>query len=261
MGKYRPLYHFCIEHDYFDRNRCRAIGCHISPEGGDLLHRRGLLFRQLSSNEWTIFFDDMSTGVNTGSDVLTLELDITDPTLVTYTKWAEIHPDSAYLLKLPGLTESLDASDCIEETAYRRKIGVGFCTVQLQFTEEMWQAAKNGNPQMCRLQFHACERKWEYLFIPQNGKTGPFEKIHLEEINRRLSFIPFTKTIVYGKNVLYTVSKDTIAMKEHYPFHLKLILFSEGNRQKQVLLREVPLPSPDAFIAKDSETIRQICYY
>ena len=72
MGTYRPLYNIRIEHEYFDGNICRAMQCRISPSGQALCHRRGLLFRQTGTNEWTILYDDAGAGVDTLSDVLAL---------------------------------------------------------------------------------------------------------------------------------------------------------------------------------------------
>ena len=98
MGTYRPLYNIRIEHEYFDGNICRAMQCRISPSGQALCHRRGLLFRQTGTNEWTILYDDAGAGVDTLSDVLALELVMADPAFVLYTQWNGFQPSSAYRL-------------------------------------------------------------------------------------------------------------------------------------------------------------------
>lgn len=102
MGTYRPLYNIRIEHEYFDGNICRAMQCRISPSGQALCHRRGLLFRQTGTNEWTILYDDAGAGVDTLSDVLALELVMADPAFVLYTQWNGFQPSSAYRLEPSG---------------------------------------------------------------------------------------------------------------------------------------------------------------
>ena len=115
MGTYRPLYNIRIEHEYFDGNICRAMQCRISPSGQALCHRRGLLFRQTGTNEWTILYDDAGAGVDTLSDVLALELVMADPAFVLYTQWNGFQPSSAYRLELPVGQETLEATGAIVE--------------------------------------------------------------------------------------------------------------------------------------------------
>ena len=86
MSNYRTLYSLTVEHGYFDNGTCRALRCRISPRGADLWRRRGLLFRQSGPNAWTVLYDSDGAGVDTSSDTLLLEMDITDPAFVLYTQ-------------------------------------------------------------------------------------------------------------------------------------------------------------------------------
>lgn len=121
MSNYRTLYSLTVEHGYFDNGTCRALRCRISPRGADLWRRRGLLFRQSEPNAWTVLYDSDGAGVDTSSDTLLLEMDITDPAFVLYTRWDGFRPTSAYGLELPVVSRSRTVypGDC-PETGNRR---------------------------------------------------------------------------------------------------------------------------------------------
>lgn len=262
MGTYRPLYNIRIEHEYFDGNICRAMQCRISSSGQALWHRRGLLFRQVGMNEWTILYDDEGAGVDTDYDILALELVMTDPSFVLYTQWNGFQPSSAYQLELPVQPETLEAAEAIAEQSPKRQMGTGFCLIQLRLTEEIFLSAKAGTPKSVCLLFHAPEYRWEYLFIPRNGESMLPEKLQLEESGGKLTFGPFEAATEYDREVLRTVSHERIPMREHYGFRFRLTSATGGdNRPKQVLLRNVALPKPGAYLSKTPELLRQLCYF
>lgn len=262
MGAYHPLFNIRIEHEYFDGNICRALQCRISPSGQALWHRRGLLFRQIWTNEWTILYDDAGAGVDTYSDVLALELDMTDPAFVLYTRWNNFQPFSAYRLDLPVQQEMLDAAEAIVEQPFKRQKGTGFCTILLCLTEEVFLSAKAGTPKTVSLLFHVPEYRWEYLFIPRSSESISPDKLRLEDNGGKLSFGPFEVVTEYDREVLRTVSHDRIPMQEYYGFQLRLTCATEmDNRSRQVLLHNVALPKPGVFLNKDPELLRQLCYF
>ena len=262
MGTYRPLYNIRIEHEYFDGNICRAMQCRISPSGQALCHRRGLLFRQTGTNEWTILYDDAGAGVDTLSDVLALELVMADPAFVLYTQWNGIQPSSAYRLELPVGQETLEATGAIVEQSANRQIGKGFCTVLLRLTEEVFSSAKAGTPETACLQFHVPEYRWEYLFVSRGGEKFSPEKLRLEECGGKLTFGPFEAAAEYGREVLRTVSLERIPLRKQYGFRLRLTSVTEGdNRPRQVVVRKVALPKPGVFLSKAPELLRQLCYF
>jgi hypothetical protein len=262
MGNYRTLYTIRIEHEYFEGNICRALQCRISPSGEELWRRRGLLFRRLNTNEWTILYDDASAGVDTHSDVLTLELDMIDPKFILYTRWEHFRPEAAYALQLPVAEETLEAEKGFIEEAPKRSIKSSFCMIRLKLTEELFLAAKSAEPKRCLLKFRPPEYKWEYLFIPHNEKQLSPENMHLEEINEKLHFSPFKLVDEYGKKVFYTVSEESVAMREHYHFSLKLTSFNKKDkRTKQMLLKNVLLPNPGVYLTPEPDMLRQVCYF
>ena len=163
MSNYRTLYSLTVEHGYFDNGTCRALRCRISPRGADLWRRRGLLFRQSGPNAWTVLYDSDGAGVDTSSDTLLLEMDITDPAFVLYTQWDGFRPTSAYGLELPAVSGTVEAAHSIRETAPKRGIGESFCTVRIRLTDGLFRAAQDGTPESCTLVFHAPEHRWEYL--------------------------------------------------------------------------------------------------
>lgn len=263
MGTYRPLYKIRIEHEYFDKNICRAIECRMLPSGRMFWYCRNLLFRRTAINEWTILYDDAGEGVDTLSDVLALELVMTDPDFVLYTRWKDFHPSSAYLLELPSGQDTLEVTDIIVEQSAKRQIGTGFCAIQLRLTEEILFAAKAETPKTVCLQFHAAEYQWEYLFISCNKENISPERLRLEEYSGKLTFGPFEKVIEFDMEMLRTISLDKIPLREQYEYRLRLTSATgEGdNCPRQMLLRQVIPPKPGAFLSKDPEFIRQICYF
>ncbi len=256
---YRPLYNLRVEHDYFDRGVCRALRCQISPTESALWHRRGLLFRQLGENKWTILYDSEGAGVDTSSDVLTLEMEMTDPAFVLYTQWEGFRPTSAYGLELPVQEEMQEAVRIIREVAPKRKIGSGFCRIGIRMTEALWQAAQEGSPQGCTLCFHAPQRRWEYLVVPRDGDTSLPERFVLEEVAGKLHFSPFRPVRIYGQDMLRTVSEEAVPMRERYAVRLKLVSPAGNTGRKQTLLRHIDSPEPGRFLDVDAGLLRQVC--
>lgn len=142
MGTYRPLYSLRVEHDYYDNLACRALAFRLKAGGVDLCRRRGLLFRQTAVNEWTLLYDCDSAGVDTSSDKVEAELCITDPAFVLFTDWAALRPENAYTLELPASRDTVEATEAIRESADRRRIGSGFCSVSILMTEKILAAAQ-----------------------------------------------------------------------------------------------------------------------
>ena len=264
MGTYRPLYSICVEHEYFDQNICCALQCRVSPVGQVLLSRRNLLFRQTATNLWTILYDDSGAGPDTRFDVLALELEVSDPAFVLYTQWDSFTPSSSYQLLLPIPNKQVEATDAIVKTPNKRRIGATFCTILLHLTEEVCQVAQVRTPQICQLLFHAPEKKWEYIFIQRSEKDISIERLRLETNSDIIYFEPFELREEYGRNVLRTVSKNKIPMREYYSFQLNLNLVSiaEGNnQQKQVFLRNIELPIAGVYLSNETDILRQVCYF
>lgn len=161
MGTYRPLYSLRVEHDYYDNLACRALAFRLKAGGVDLCRRRGLLFRQTAVNEWTLLYDCDSAGVDTSSDKVEAELCITDPAFVLFTDWAALRPENAYTLELPASRDTVEATEAIRESADRRRIGSGFCSVSILMTEKILAAAQKEKHKTCTLRFHAPQCKWE----------------------------------------------------------------------------------------------------
>ena len=254
---YRPLYHLRIEHDYFDQGVCRALDCRITPTESALWRRRGLLLRQAGANEWIILYDGDGAGVDTDSDVLALEMDMTDPSFVLYTDWVDFHPSSAYFLELPA-KEGRITAEMLKETALRRRIGAGFCQVRLRLTPALFQAACQGKPMQAILHFGVPACRWEYLLIPRAGGTVTKEEYTLEEAGDKLHFPPFEPVRMYGLDMFRTVSEESVPMHERYGYKLK-VSASAGDGRKQTVLKHVAAPEPGRFLDAEKGLARQVC--
>lgn len=255
---YRPLYSLRIEHDYFDRGVCRALRCRIAPAEAGLWHRRGLLLRQPCGNEWTVLYDSDGAGVDTASDVLALEMDMTDPAFVLYTQWEGFQPDAAYSLELPSEEETADAANAIRRTASGRGIGSGFCKVRIRLTEKLLQAAREGRAESCTLRFRAPECRWEYLLVPRAGDTVAAERYLLEEADGKLHFPPFEPELIYGRELLRTISEESIPMRERYGYRLRVVAPAGSGGRKQTILRHLAPPEPGRFLDAARGVLRQV---
>lgn len=256
---YRPLYSLRVGHDYFDRGICRSLRCRISPAEAALWHRRGLLFRQLGENEWTILYDNDGAGVDTSSDVLALEMELSAPSFVLYTLWDGFDPGAAYELELPLKKETADAVKVIRETAPKRGIGSGFCRIRIRMTDKIVKAAREGKPMTCTLQFHVPAYRWEYLLVPRDGENIPPGKYLMEETGGKLHFPPFEVARMYGRNLLRTVSEEPVPMHESYGYRLKVVVPAGGIGRKQTVLRHVDPPEPGRFMDAEPGLLRQVC--
>ena len=254
---YRPLYILRAEHDFFQDGICRALRFRISPEGADLWRRRALLLRQLDVNEWAVLYDSDGAGVDTVSDALLLEMDLEDPAFVLYTKWDGLRPDSAYTLDLPA--DGPDTAALFREASPKRKIGAGFCRVRIRLAGELVEAAQKGEPMRFTMHFHAPECRWEYLVVPRADAPGEGKYI-LEEGDGKLHFSPFKSVRMYGRDMLRSVSREAVPMRERYGYKLKLSLTTgdEGGR-KQPVLKRVDPPEPGRFMDTEPGLCRQVC--
>lgn len=257
MESYRILYRIRIEHDYFDGKPCPALECRITLQGETLAHRRGLLFRQTSSGEWTLLFRQEP---DTKNDELLLDLYVADPKFMLYTAWKSFLPSAVYSLKLPGKKEIIEAETAIQPTQKKRAIGSGFCTLHLRLTDELVNAAKNGQPIQEILHFKEASVQWEYLFIPNDGESIPPGQLKLEDVAGKVQFTTFKECKVYGRKAWLTQSKSCIPMRQAYPCKLRLTA-QNGDRQKRVLLSHVRPPEPGYYMDAQQGILRQICYY
>ena len=262
MNTYRPLYSFRIEHDYFVGGICRALQCAVLPAGQELMSQRGLLFRQMTQNEWTVLYDADGAGVDTDSDAIAFGMSILDPAFVLYTEWQGFDPSAVYAMSLPLANGNADATDVITDTESKRRIGMPLCSITLRLTEDVWQAAVNGTPKCDTINFQAPERYWEYILIKQsNNSEVDAERLRLDTDKNLLTFNSFERTNEFGRDAYRTVSEKAVPIRECYDFRLNLIATPESsNRQKQVLLRNVEHPIPGRF-KSEADKLRQVCYF
>nr|DAY47213.1 MAG TPA: hypothetical protein [Caudoviricetes sp.] len=220
------------------------------------MRRRGLLFRQTDAGSWAVLCDTAGSGPDTGTDVLELNLAITDPQFVLYTLWENFRPTAAYSLALP-LPEggTADGTKAMTKSAAARQIGHGLCTVSLRLTEEMWQDALTGHPQNCTLVFTPKACRWEYRLDFRKNTIQPSGQFMLEERNGRLTFPPFVRT---ESGTLRTVSEESLPMHVRYDIDLKLTCRQENSDRRQTLMRHIPPPEAGAYLDSDPGILRRI---
>lgn len=259
MSSYSPLYTLSIRHGYCDDGLCRAFSCTPAPSGQEIMRRRGLLFRQADAGSWSVLCDTVGSGPDTETDVLELDLAITDPQFVLYTLWDNFRPTAAYTLVLP-LPEggAKDGTKAITESDTARQIGRGFCSVSIRLTEEMWQDALKGHPQGCTLLFAPKACRWEYLLETHTDGMYSTEDLLIEEYGGKLTFPPPEPVTEYGRRMLRTVSSETVPMHERYAYRLKLTAGGNTSRRR-VLLKSLPLPQAGAYLDAAPRLLRQVC--
>lgn len=256
MSSYSPLYTLSIRHGYCDDGLCRAFSCTPAPSGQEIMRRRGLLFRQADAGSWSVLCDTVGSGPDTETDVLELDLAITDPQFVLYTLWDNFRPTAAYTLVLP-LPEggAKDGTKAITESDTARQIGRGFCSVSIRLTEEMWQDALKGHPQGCTLLFAPKACRWEYLLDFRKDTLRPSGQLMLEERGGRLTFPPFAKT---EDGIFRAVSEESVPMHVCYDIDLKLVCRQENSDRRQTLMRHIPPPETGAYLDSEPRMLRRI---
>lgn len=261
MGAYEPLYTLRIAHDYFDNDLCRAIVCRITSSGAELMRRRGMLFKRTAYNEWAILYDISGAAPDTGADLLSFELHITDMNFVAYTCWPNFYPDAAYRLDLPAEGGDIEAGEGIAAAERRRKIGSGFCDMRLALTEETLAKAQSAAPPCCTIRFHAPRYRWEYIFLTEHGSAPDIEALRLETANgeTRYHFPAFERVREFDRDAYRTVSDETIPLRERYGFRLCLCASTADGRRKRTIMRDVPPPIPGRHPSAPPGLIRQVC--
>ncbi len=251
MNNYRSVYRLEIAHGYFEQEACRAMRLSVSPSGLDLMKQRGMMFRQTAINAWTVICSREIKSV----DILTLEMHICDPAFVLYTDWEGFRPSSVYQAALPLTTG--DATAAIRKTEEKRRINSGFCSVELQFAEEMFHT-----PLEDVLTFRPKEVIWEYLFISRNGEEGSKQELLLKEADDKIRFSAPERIELYGTKAWRFLSEEKIPMRERYDLRICLQEIVSGRSQvPKILLRNVPHPVPGDFVSGQAGMIRQICYF
>ncbi|MDU1891993.1 MAG: hypothetical protein E6767_15000 [Dysgonomonas sp.] len=258
MDNYRSIYYLKIEHGYFQENICRAIS--VTPLDLDLMKRRGILFRQTAVNEWDIICDSSKIGANILSEVFTFGISISDPAFILYTNWTEFNPSSSYRLKLP--TTTTDAVAAIKQTQEKRMINSCFCTIELQFTENMLKEIQSGKFRTDILRFYPKAMWWEYFFIPRNGKENSGSNFVLKESDGKIIFSDPQAVEILGKKALRFLSDNKIAMKEYYDYRINLQeMIPDCTQVKKTLMKDIPHPKPGNFLNVQADVIQHICYF
>lgn len=260
MDNFRALYRLKIEHDYFGQNMCRSMRISIDRAGLDLMKRRGILFKQTATNEWSIIGKQSNAGTNITSEVLTLQMNISDPAFVLYTDWDDFHPTSLYRLSLPATTT--DAVAAIRKTDEKRRINSGFCIIDLQFTENMFRSMCEGNLITDTLTFYSKEVQWEYLFIPRNEEENVGKKLILKEFDDKICFSASEEVEIYEKKAWRFLSEEKIKIQEYYNFCISLqeIIPNRLQTQKK-LIKNIPHPVSGNFVNEQPHVLRHICYF
>lgn len=258
MDNYHSIYRLKIEHEYFRENICHAIS--ITPLGLRLMKRRGILFRQTAVNEWDMVCDSSKIGASILTEVLTFGVSISDPAFILYTNWTEFNPSSSYRLELPATTT--DAVAAIKQARGKRMINSSFCTIELQFTENMLKEIQSGKFQTDILRFYPKAAKWEYLFIPRNGKENSGRKFILKESDDKIIFSDPQAVEILGKKALRFLSDDKITIKEYYNYRINFLeMIPDSTQVKKTLMKDIPYPKPGNFLNMQTDVIQHICYF
>lgn len=260
MDAYKRLYTICIRHDYSGNPAFRAVQCVVSRSGAALFKRRDLLFMQTHANVWEILYNSESGGIDVNSDMLELELVMTDNHFPLYTGWDKFDPNAQYGLDLPDRTEVLEAAQVIEQIAQCRKMNSGFCQIRLLLTEDLFRKAVEGDPAVCTLQFHAPERYWEYVFCLSNNDARISGEYLIEEQRGQVRFPPCEIRVEYNRPTLYTLSKNSVLVQENYNFKLSLVHKDTDSGRKRTLLKSLPHPKTDVSLADKPDRIRVVTF-
>lgn len=262
MENYQPLYRIVVEHDYFSGVPCECIQCKLTPQGKFMAQQRGLLFRQLSVNEWAVYFDKNGAGVNENDDVLEMGMTIIDRSFSLYTEWEDYSPISSYQIELPSANVEEIETSSFTRLEDRRSIGSPFCLLKLNLTTEILKSAQSGTPQCNIIHFHAPDKYWEYLFIPRIVGRISGDSLSLEDSKGVVTFLNPETIKIAGSEACRIKSTSPVPLRKNLNCGLRLIIQSEDSRRsKRIILKQVHIPQLGRFKSDRLDTLRQICYY
>ncbi len=259
MADYRNIFTLCVEHEYYMGNMCS--GMEIRPISLELMKRRELVFKQTEINKWSIIGNFSGAGIDELSDVLILEVKISDNAFIHFTDWKGYDPVKSYQLDLPTDNLVIEAIEGIKRIDEKRKGNVLF-TIYLRLSNKMFERAKNGKSVEQKLVFHAAQKYIEYLCIPRNREKVWHLKV--EETSNKVVFgeISQQNMEAFGGLVyqVKSISKVPLYKGNNYIFRLKEIV-RENPLMERILVKQLPYSSVSDFITEDSNIIRQVCYY
>ena len=64
---------------------------------------------------------------------------------------------------------------------------------------------------------------------------------------------------MYGREMLRTVSEESVPMHESYGYRLKVVVPTDGTGRKQTVLRHIDPPEPGRFMDAEPGLLRQVC--
>lgn len=253
MDEYRILYTLNFEHSYISSSICKAIDVQVNQASLLLMKRRGLLFRQTKANEWSLFCKKTDLGKFSESDIILLNLYISDPAFLLYTQWDGFNLTKMYGLALPAKERETNATILIKETGKKQGIGYGFCLAELHLSELVSSTGED------ILQFKAKAANWEFLFISRSNQLPDEKNLKIKEDTNKLIFGDFDCFDFLGTKALRVKSTAQTPMCECYGYILKLIEEKSGGATITIL-SELPYPMPGVYQSNEMDTLRQICY-
>ena len=254
MENYRELFRVVVEHDYYEKGRCRAFSCALTPQGLTLAQRRGFCFKQMADNEWALLYQNRPSL----ADDMTLSLSCSDASFPLYTHWDGYAPCTVYDLELPS-QETVEADTDFVARKGGRGLGMGLCSILLHLNDSLYDAAEAGAPMRATIHFKARTARWTYLFISREGKEFATDRLRLEDENGQVSFCDFVED-ADRSDAVSTTSQDEIPLRSSYDCKLRLVALDPNNR-KVVLLANVAPPEPGRFLDAPQGTVQSVCYY
>lgn len=251
METYTLLLQLKLEHDYYPDKRCRAIVLQPTAQCRRWLNNRQLVWHGQEA-EWNLIgkkevcFDR--------EESLEIELIAGHEHFFYFTQWSDECTGKQFRLQIEDKQTEWplpSSATTFHPSGQPKKLGV--VTVPLSLLPP---PAKERKPQLFTFTFKAPELYWEYLFIPRNGETR--RQVELIDDAGLITFTALQPDVAHGKEGWRCSSEQAIAVRESYPFRLRLIEKTPfGNK---TLMRNVASPRVGQFVWKKG-AIHQICYF
>lgn len=251
METYTLLLQIKLEHDYYTDKHCRAINVQPTTSCRRWLNNRQLIW-QGQEDEWNLIgkkdicFDR--------EELLEIELIATHEHFLYFTKWSNEWTGKQFRLQIKDKKVEwlLPASaTAFHPSVQPEKLGV--VTIPLFLLPP---PAEERKPEIFTFTFRAPELYWEYFFIPRNGETR--RQIELVDDTGLVTFTSLELSDPSDREGWKCSSEQAIAVRESYPFRLRLIERTPfGNK---TLMRDVAFPRVGRFVGKKG-VINQICYF
>lgn len=248
MTDYNAIWSLVVVHNYYESGVCSDFRVDVSAATAKLLNRRGLLWKAIAPNQWTL----LAPGHDLlhPDDTFEFDLSVRNPTFPYITHCPGLTPGHAVVLTCTG-TEPPYGYPFTGYPQLQARPGVLF--------RILWSPGKQAQTEsesITNITFQPPAYYWEYIFITRNTSTG--KTLELYDKEHLLTFDKGTHIEYLGHPAqCFRSAENPPIIKQPKS---KIRLYEVLPAGKRELYTQLPPPVPGEFIDAPPGVIRQIVY-